>query len=1173
MGLALWLACLSAAQVFAKDASGVPPEMRHQSWSVVASTGGHMDNMRGLPQVSARAITEGPRGLIWVGTENGIARLDGRDFDVFNSRNTPELTSAWIDALYTDASQRVWVATSDGVLVVSDQGFTRIHQADKGFQGRRFAQTADGTLWLGGSRLWSVDDAALQIAPFHSGGVVDLLPVGESLWVVDEQKQVVIYHAAKERLVLDASLWAGQEVRRLLWFDGVPHVLTKDSVFMLSVQRGEWMGKELPLPTQASLVTGAAGKDLVVLDSDGSLHVLASEQAGRNQLPAGSVEGHRGGVWVTPVLPQQVPIDPSPVAMLVDSNHSVWVGLITGGLHHYWSSVMTREAPGQAIAKAKVWSFFVGDTVYAVTDDGIYRRRGDASWHLDIPVEDLGDVRPYSFWQGDSGQYLGTRSGLYWRAAAGESFAPIAALGDRQINSLMLHDDALYIATGSGLFLYTPDSRSLTPVPGVGESAVRTVLPTADGDLWVGTQSGLLILNAAGVAQRVDATLDVAFVTGVVELAPGWFAVSSYGRGLFVRSPEGEWRHYHVGSGLAFEDFFGLVAEGRWLWASAASGLMRFDVQALLRGEARADVLLRDDGIHAGRSRLRCCNGAGERRSVVFDDQLFLPTLEGVLTVSLNASSAGARVPLIKAVWRQNERLPASEHYRLGEDQRDIELAFTVPHFGSDNLPEFRYRLTPMDEDWFYAGDRKVAFFTNLPSGKSTFELQSRVGASDWLSAPGVTIEVQRHLHETWYMRLLMSITAVLLIWGLMGYRTNQLHKRAVLLKRAVAERTAEAEAASRAMLETARDSQRLVREANAPIVTVAENGSIIDWNLSAEKLTGWRADDVIGTNIETLLSDARPKIDVRGLFAELRKGGTVDGLRLTFSNRSGRRIVILLGGTLLPAFNDVAERFVLVGQDLTDYLQREQELIQASKMATLGEMATGMAHELNQPLNAIKLAATNMARKLEKAPDDTSTLPEKLQRISDQVERARKIIDHLRLYGRRSGTADGVTQTEFDPQIPITDALSMFREQLSLESVTLRETLSCEGCLVLGDPLLLEQVVINLLGNSRDAIRDHCGPGDARFIDVRATVVGARLFIDVEDSGGGVSEETLLNMFQPFYTTKPPGKGTGLGLSISYGSIRNMSGDITARSGELGLIVSIELPVLPRERADIEGQ
>ncbi|MEG6549197.1 PAS domain S-box protein [Desulfocurvibacter africanus] len=230
---------------------------------------------------------------------------------------------------------------------------------------------------------------------------------------------------------------------------------------------------------------------------------------------------------------------------------------------------------------------------------------------------------------------------------------------------------------------------------------------------------------------------------------------------------------------------------------------------------------------------------------------------------------------------------------------------------------------------------------------------------------------------------------------------------------------------------------------------------------------------------------------------------------------------------------------------DITKRLETEQQLLQASKMSTLGEMATGVAHELNQPLTVINTAASFIMRKVGKGeelkPEILATLSEEMV---SHIQRATKIINHLREFGRKPQLrlervrADKVLARAFE----------LFGQQLALRGIEVVWDMEPDLPEVLAMAGSLEQVFINLLINARDALEEHwkSGRGAGRKrITLQARADLESVVLRIRDNGPGVPKGLCEKIFEPFFTTKAVGKGTGLGLSISYGIIKDFSGTI----------------------------
>jgi signal transduction histidine kinase len=245
---------------------------------------------------------------------------------------------------------------------------------------------------------------------------------------------------------------------------------------------------------------------------------------------------------------------------------------------------------------------------------------------------------------------------------------------------------------------------------------------------------------------------------------------------------------------------------------------------------------------------------------------------------------------------------------------------------------------------------------------------------------------------------------------------------------------------------------------------------------------------------------------------------------------------------------------FWLLTTDLTRQKETDAQLLQTAKLATLGEMSTGMAHELNQPLNIIKLALSNLSNSVSKGRATEASIMERLSRMDSAVDRAATIIDHMRAFGR-------VAADDFAPfniLSSIRSASDLVREPMTAKGVILEDQVETPVWVV-GNAIQFEQVLINMINNARDAILTTASSG---VITLRQSIDQEHVTVMIEDTGGGIPLDVLPHVFEPFYTTKPVGKGTGLGGSISYGIIQDMQGSIWAENTQKGAQISIRLPL-----------
>jgi len=236
------------------------------------------------------------------------------------------------------------------------------------------------------------------------------------------------------------------------------------------------------------------------------------------------------------------------------------------------------------------------------------------------------------------------------------------------------------------------------------------------------------------------------------------------------------------------------------------------------------------------------------------------------------------------------------------------------------------------------------------------------------------------------------------------------------------------------------------------------------------------------------------------------------------------------------------------------DLAVAELTLAQSSKLAALGEMSAAVSHELNQPLAAMKTYLAGARLLLQrKRPDEALS---SFQRIDDLIDRMAAITRQLKSYARKGGEA-------FEPvdlRTCVSSALAMMEPQLKLRVVRITRALPRAPVMVMADRIRLEQVIINLLRNALDATRDAPEPQ----IDLMLST-GETATLTVRDNGHGIAD--LVNLFEPFYTTKKAGEGVGLGLAISSGIVTDLGGRLTAHNATGGgAVFEMQLPLVDQK-------
>src|SRR5438309_3334935 len=264
------------------------------------------------------------------------------------------------------------------------------------------------------------------------------------------------------------------------------------------------------------------------------------------------------------------------------------------------------------------------------------------------------------------------------------------------------------------------------------------------------------------------------------------------------------------------------------------------------------------------------------------------------------------------------------------------------------------------------------------------------------------------------------------------------------------------------------------------------------------------------------------------------------------------RKAMIHIMGDLRETTQEMERR----EQELRD---KQEQLVQAGKLATLGELTTGVAHELNNPLNNIGLYVGNVIDRIRLGEADSESLVGDLEKAMEQVRKATEIISHLRTFGR----AARVNIEQVDVDEVIERSLLLVHEQFRLRGIEVELELCPDELLVVANPIQLEQVFINLLTNARDALAD----SKRKTIRIASSRDEERIRIAFSDTGPGIAPDLQQRIFDPFFTTKEVGTGTGLGLSITYSILKEYGGEIsvTSRPGK-GATFLVELPFADEE-------
>jgi len=802
------LRTLHACLLFALPllALAIPPDvplrtLAHQSWSLEA----------GLPQSSANDIAFDRDGFVWIGTENGLARFDGNQFQVFHERDVPALKSSFVTRLYRDRGGRLWIGTIKNLAYHEASGFQSVSidrsgggteatgtragdEAAPADVGRvnGFAEDAGGDLYVAADAgLFRFRSDRLQPVPGWSDRATAAAVSEHAVWIAGSGRVSRFSDGQQHDLPLPAR-FATAVVTSLSWSDNALWLGTSRGLLRL---RGEQFDVQ-------TLEPGGTEPNIQSVSGDGDAGLWVGTDKMLYRLDRGRMIDR---------IPARTPgVVPWPMTMKTGPD-DLWIGSETDGLQHFWMSGNHRIGIEHGLIDPIVWSYAQdGERLFVGTNSGVAVIEGNKARPF-IPREALPYPVAYSLLRAAEGRlWVGTFAGLARFTADGRIDRTLPELDSISINGLA-QDDAgtIWAATSSGLFRIDGDAvQALGADTGLPDKGARYVLHTRRGGFWVGFEDGLYRRNDDRFEAVKPKELDGAFITSLLELDDERLVAGTIDRGLFLLDAQG-WRQFSLAQGLPSNSVYFLGATKRHLIVAGEGGAYRIALDALGHPAGHAtgeglplDNLVSNPGEHQGNSRLRCCNGGGNGKGILIGNELWLPTIDGALRMNTDTPSLPPPVAHIVGLDQNGVPLTPGAAITVAGPSRDVAIRYGAIDYRQTSPLQFRYRLNGFDAQWIEAGDRRTAFYTNLPPGRFTLEVTARRAFEAWGPLATVTLDVPRKFTETWISRLLYIVVALLLIALIIRSRVSHVNAQKLALEAIVAERTRELEQANQSLRE-----------------------------------------------------------------------------------------------------------------------------------------------------------------------------------------------------------------------------------------------------------------------------------------------------------------------------------------------------------------------------------
>jgi diguanylate cyclase (GGDEF)-like protein len=735
---------------------------QNQSGSIYDFDIKHWNSADGLSSNSVRAISQDPLGYLWIGTLYGLNRFDGHQFTQFSTKNSRQLASNSINKLLLDQQGYMWVGTKAGLSGFNPQTL-KFDRYPILAEVTSIVQVAPDEIWVAAENLFKVKQG--KVSRIHSikDAVVQMELAGDLVWVSTARSLYKLSLQGESQQISLPDELQQHPLYDLSWFNNTLHFASESGYFHLDNQHIVRCTKN--------------GTD------NSAIYKLFHDSAGNDWISGYNKLHHRqaGHEWQQ-ISAEELGSSPWFSDIYEDRDHNIWLASFSEGLYRASPGKMRRvigNGQQDMVVRSVRYSARL-DSLLVATQTNVGLLKADQSFVELVDHQSLGQSTVLDFYDRNNQLWLGTDNGLLLYNFENQSVSrPFKELAYSAIRVVQPHvDSGLWIGGSNGLYHYDGTQLKAAAFNADLESSFVTVIETQAQDLLVGTTSGLYWyqqekLNRVGLGTPLFG----AYITSVLTLPDEQMLVATLDDGLFIKTPQGLWQQYDSSNGLPLDPVTSLWydKDTDYLWAGSLKGVFRFkppvanERTQLLNFELVLSPYDRQFGTAPG----RCCNGAGHSKVAKWQDQLWYPSLKGLVAVPLQLKMASDRVlqPMLQEVIGQKSYavLPDLRQLVLETSDRNITIHYSALEFIKANAIEFRYQLKGFDQEWQQVGQRREAIYTNLPPGRYQFVIQVRYSSQPWSEQQQLTLDlvVPRLFTETVVYKGLWALLVILALYGL----------------------------------------------------------------------------------------------------------------------------------------------------------------------------------------------------------------------------------------------------------------------------------------------------------------------------------------------------------------------------------------------------------------------